>query len=88
MHHKLSMHAKLNPITSEVDEQILHYLLGVRFDAGHEMLRHSDVAVVDLAGTAAAGEDVLEDEVSFYTIGAFGNPLAQLLIDTTAWFEG
>ena len=54
------MHAKLNPITSEVDEQILHYLLGVRVDAGHEMLRHPDVAVVDLAGTAAAGEDVLK----------------------------
>ena len=58
------MLAKLNPITSQVYEHILHHLLGVRVDAGHEMLRHSDVAVVDLAGTAAAGEDVLGDKVS------------------------
>ena len=48
------------------------YLLRVCVDAGDEMLRNPDVAVVYLAGAAAAGEDILRGGNSDKIIRAQG----------------
>ena len=62
---KLLTHSVKGSCSASFRHQTGHltYLLGVRVDAGHEVLRHPDVAVVDLARAAAAGEDVLWREI-------------------------